>query len=370
MNLLFDLGHPAHVHLFRHTIHSLSRKNHKVIITTKDQSSITKLLNAYRFPYICLGTKHDSIVGKGISHICYVIKTLHIALKHKIDIAIGSSITITHVSRIIRMHSIVLDDDDKEAVPMFVRFAHPFADTILSPDTLAHQRNGYKHLVYPGYHELAYLHPNHFNPNHSILHQVGLDEKSTYFILRFVALKSYHDIGQTGLTPDQKRKIINILKPYGKIFITSEREIEEEFKPYLLQIPQQDIHDLLYFATLFIGDSQTMTTEAALLGVPAFKCNTFAGILSVPNELEKKYGLCYSYHPKDFDNLISKLRELLEKKNIKNEWHKKRDSMLREKIDVSKFLTWFIECYPESHRLIKQNSSYAYRFLQYNPSSR
>ena len=48
-----------------------------------------------------------------------------------------------------------------------------------------------------------------------------------------------------------------------------------------------------------------MTSEAAILGVPALKCNTFAGRLSVPNELEQKYGLCYAYQPCEFDRLYA-----------------------------------------------------------------
>ena len=60
-----------------------------------------------------------------------------------------------------------------------------------------------------------------------------------------------------------------------------------------MPIPPESIHSLLYYAKMFIGDSQTMTTEAAILGTPALKCNTFAGKLSVPNELEEKYNLCY-----------------------------------------------------------------------------
>jgi len=39
-----------------------------------------------------------------------------------------------------------------------------------------------------------------------------------------------------------------------------------------------------------------MTSEAAMLGTPSLKLNSFAGKLSVPNELEQKYQLCYSFY--------------------------------------------------------------------------
>ena len=116
------------------------------------------------------------------------------------------------------------------------------------------------------------------------------------------------------------------------------------------------------FASLFVGDSQTMTSEAALLGVPAIKCNTFAGDLSVPNELEVKYGLCYAYHPKDFDAFFNHVKRLLDNPDTKIEWSRKRDIYLHDKIDVSAYFSWFIDNYPESRKIIKDNPNYQFSF--------
>ena len=80
----------------------------------------------------------------------------------------------------------------------------------------------------------------------------------------------------------------------------------------------------MYFATMLVGDSQTMTTEATLIGVPALKCNTFAGELSVPNEIENKYDLCYAYKPEQFELMLLKSEELLARSDLKEEWYNKR----------------------------------------------
>jgi predicted glycosyltransferase len=113
---------------------------------------------------------------------------------------------------------------------------------------------------------------------------------------------------------------------------------------------------------MFLGDSQTMTSEAAILGTPALKCNTFAGKLSVPNELEEKYGLCYSYQPNAFDQFMNKAKELSETPNLKEAWAEKRQKFLNDKIDVTAFMVWFIENYPKSAKIMKENPDYQYRF--------
>jgi hypothetical protein len=113
---------------------------------------------------------------------------------------------------------------------------------------------------------------------------------------------------------------------------------------------------------MLIGDSQTMTSEAAVLGTPALKCNTFAGKLSVPNELENKYRLCYSYLPEQSDDFFAQIKELLNDANTKPVFAKRKEIMLADKIDVTAFYVWFIENYPESAEIMKYNPDYQYKF--------
>ena len=113
---------------------------------------------------------------------------------------------------------------------------------------------------------------------------------------------------------------------------------------------------------MFIGDSQTMTSEAAVLGTPALKCNSFAGRLSVPNEIEEIYDLCYSYLPQNFEKMLIKVNELLNRKNLKNEWQSKRQNMLEDKIDVTAFLLWLINNYPQSTLEFHKNPKIQYQF--------
>ena len=360
MNILFDINHPAHVHLLRHVYRKLVEDGHTIIVAVKEIPSAMKLLDSYDIPYINIGKKADGIGKKGIDQLVYDNRLRKIVHENHIDIGVGSSINIPHVSRLSRMKSIILDDDDDNAEPLFVKYGHPFADVILTPWNV--KRKSKKTVYVATYHELAYLHPKHFIPDPSVLQDVGVEKGEPYFILRFNAFKAHHDIGEIGLSIESKRRLVDSLKTRGKVFITTERIMDDEFKPYQLEISPEKTHSLMYYATMFVGDSQTMTSEAAVLGTPAIKCNSFAGRLSVPNELEQKYGLCYSFLPSQLEAFFSKIEELLALSDLKAEWEKRRMRMLADKIDYTDFLVWFVENFPGSRKALIDNPNYQYEF--------
>jgi len=118
----------------------------------------------------------------------------------------------------------------------------------------------------------------------------------------------------------------------GKVFLSTESEVEPEFNSFKLPDRPELLHSILAYAKMYVGESQTMTSEAAVMGTPALKCNTFAGRLSVPNELEQKYGLCYSFLPEDFDKMLSKIDEFLAMPDLKAEWQIRQKKMLNENL--------------------------------------
>ena len=360
MNILIDIAHPAHVHLIKNTYYELINKGHKVIVTVKDIPSAIQLLNIFEIPFIYLGGKSDSLIGKAFLQLKFNYLLWQVVVREKINIAFGSSLTIAQLSKYTKVKSIILDDDDDDVEPLFVKYAHPAADHILSPACAI--RRTQKMIGYSGYHELAYLHPNRFNPDESVLSEIGVQPGEKYFILRFNAFKAHHDVGVQGLSLENKRQLISLLERHGKVFITTERNIDDEFKPYQLKVSPDKAHSLMYYATMLVGDSQTMTSEAAVLGTPAIRCNTFVRRISYLEEEEFKYNLTYGFLPENSDSLFSKINELLEMPNIKNEWKKRRENMLKDKIDVTAFFTWFIENYPQSAQIMRENPDYQYKF--------
>ncbi len=362
MNLLIDICHPAHVHLFRNFIKIMKEREHNVYIAVKDIPAAKVLLKTYGIRFIEYGFKSDSIIGKTLRQFQYDNSIKNIVNELDIDLGIGTSITIAHASKISRMKSFVFDDDDSSVEPLFSKFAHPFADYLVSPDVLAYERKKQSHIVYPGFHELAYLHPNRFTPDRKVPESLGIKENEKFFILRFNAFKAHHDIGIKGLSHEQKRKLINTLKEYGKVFITTEDRIECEFEEYQLKSKPEEIFSLLYYSNMFIGDSQTMTNEAAVLGTPSLRLNSFVGRISYLEQQEKKYKLAFGFKPGEFDSLTAKIKELMSFENLKEEWQRRRRVMLKDKIDVTGFLVELIDSYPDSIKDIKNNTDYFEKF--------
>lgn len=362
MNILIDIGHPAHVHYYRNLAKELEVRGHKVIWAVKNIRVAKQLLDSYGFSYIVLPAKADGLIGKVLRQIQYDIKLLMICRRAKIDLAIGTSITIAHISMISKVKSVVFDDDDDAVQPFVTKYANPYASTLLSPDALINDRKIKDTIFYPGGHELAYLHPNRFKPDPFVLDELGMNIGDVYFLMRFNAFKAHHDFGVKGLSIQQKLELVKILKPFGRIFITTERELEPELKEYQIKIEPQKIHSLMAFATLFLGDSQTMTSEAAMLGIPSLRCNSFAGRISSLEEQEKKYGLTFAFLPEQFNKMVIKLNDLLSNPRLKGEWQQKRKKMLGDKIDVTSFWTWFIDNYPGSVSQVRRDPGFWMQF--------
>jgi uncharacterized protein len=362
MRILIDIGHPAHVHLFRNFYKDLIAKGHFVIVTVKDIATAKTLLTIYKIPFIEIGTKKDSIAGKFIGQLQFLRQLLSVCKKNNIEFAIGSSITITHVSLFSKVKSFVFDDDDSAVEPLMARFGHPFADYLISPDVLDFERKKLNHITYAGYHELAYLHPNRFTPDPTVLNDVGLKNGEPFFIMRFNAFKAHHDIGIHGISIENKQRLINLLCNKGKVFITTEREIEPEFAAYKLKVSPEKAHSLLYYATMLIGDSQTMTSEAAMLGTPSIRSNSFVGRIAYLEEEEQKYGLTFGFLPAQTEDMFSKIEELLSIPDLKDEWQKRLIKMYKDKIDVTAFFIYLLENYPKSIEVIKSDPDYQYNF--------
>lgn len=361
MNILIEIGHPAHVYKLLYTIKKLEEEKHKIVVVTKDVHSVTTLLTSFGIGYTVIGVKKDSLWLKATMQLWYNLRCFLIFKKEKINLMIGG-LSVAYLTRLTGCPSILFDDDDDDAEPLLVKYVHPYVSEILSPSPLTGTRARKDTIYYSGYHELAYLHPNHFSPDDSIFEEIGLKKGEPYFVLRFNAFKAHHDIGVHGLSTEIKRELIHLLEKKGRVFITAERNIDEEFKKYQLSLSPEKVHSLLYYATMFVGDSQTMTSEAAILGTPAVKCNTFAGKLSIPNELEEKYELCYAFLPEESDKMLLKVKDLLNIPQLKNLWNERKQKMLGDKIDVSAFYFWFIENYPESGKTMHQHSDYQYTF--------
>ena len=354
MKILIDIGHPAHVHLFKHFAWQMKGRGHEILFTVRDKEYEIPLLKAYDFKFRSFGKHYKSRSGKLFGLLKFDFKMLQTALLFKPDIFFShGSVYAAQVAWLLRKPHISMEDSGNMEQ---IRLYKPFTKAIITPDVLP-EMLGEKHIRYKAYHEIAYLHPNYYKPNDSIYEDLNINRNDKYCILRFVSWNATHDIGQKGLSYDSKISIINMISAHMKVFISSESEISEELRKYKISIPPEKMHDALYFASLFVGEGATMASESGVLGTTAVYVNTIRRSYC---EDQERYGLVYNFH--DSNGAILKIEELLsDTRNLKKK-DKERNLLLKEKIDLTAFLVWFIENYPKSFQVMKDNPAYQDNF--------
>lgn len=358
MKILIDISHPAHAHFFKYFIKNMENKGHDIKITAKDKDLTLKLLDLFGFKYLTIGSYRKKAILKFIDLLKIDYSLYTICKKYNPDLVLGfGSINAAHAAFFVNKPCVIFDDDEYS-----YRLYKPFTSAICTTHTFK-LNLGKKHVKFNGYKELAYLHPKHFTPDLRELEGMGINKDEDFIIMRFVGWNAFHDIGKQGLEDQSKVDYVKKLEQYAQVFISSENPLPPQLQKYKISLPPDKIHHVLYFAKLLVGDTQTMTTEAAMLGTPAIRCNSFVGENDMLNfvELEEKYGLIFNY--KNPETALEKAIELVQNPDLKYTWKQKRNNMLNDKIDVTSFMVWFIENYPESLHKMKEESTLQYQFI-------
>ncbi|ACS34656.1 DUF354 domain-containing protein [Thermococcus gammatolerans] len=355
MNVLVSVNHPAHVHLFKNFIWEMEKKGHEVHIVARDKEVTKHLLNAYNFEYGIISKKIENPLGVSIEA---GIRILNLTLKtSKFHPEITLSITdgtIGAFSRVLGVPSIQFTDT--EHADLILKTSVPFADVILTP--MPFKRNlGKKQIRYNGYHELAYLHPNYFKPDPSVLDELGLSKGDTFIVLRVVSWTASHDVGQKGIR--NRVNFVKELEKYGQVFISAEGKLERELEKYRVKIPPERMHDLLYYATLYVGEGGTTASEAATLGTHSIHISTTAKYCGVFYDINR-YGLLWI--SEDERSSIELTKTLLGENDLWGRGKKKRKKLIKSKINLTPFMVWFIENYPNSLKEFKENPKIQYKF--------
>ena len=341
MKILFFINTPAQALTWIPIIRELKSKGHEIRILARDYGSAPEILKSNGLDYISY---------KPISHkylrifelLVHLQKGYDQSRKYGINMVIGWGVDAALTAAIIGKSSIIFTDNDRTHLQD--KMTNLFAGAVITPDcSLANF--GKKQIRIGGYKELVYLNPNNFVPDPSIYGELKINREEKFIILRFNVWDAVHDIGLHGLSSSDKFKLVTELSKYAHVFISPEGALNKELEGYRLPISYSRIHHALYYAQLLVTDTQTMATEAAILGTAAIRCNNVTGI-GVFQELEKKYDLIYSYN--DFKQTIDKAIELLKLPDLKEQWAKKRQILLNDKIDVKQFMVNFIDNYPES----------------------
>jgi uncharacterized protein len=342
MRILIDIGHPGHVHLFKNFAWEMGKRSHIVFFTCREKEFEIELLKSYGFKYKSFGRKYNSKYGKIWGLIEFDIKEFITGMRFKPDIFLSTgSMYAAHAAFLLGKPHITMEDTGNMEQ---VRLYKPFTKYILTPSVFP-DLYGKKQVKYNGYHELAYLNPDYFQPDDDIYKVLNNPSKQKYVIIRFVSWNATHDFGKGGLNNNISDRLVNYFIENGYlVYISSEKVLRENLQKYRINIPSHLFHHALYYADMVVGDSQTIVAEAGILGTPAIRFNDLVGTSHGYHhkELEEVYGLIFNIHTKNENELFRRISELINTENIKQEWKKRKDVLFKNKIDVTEFMYQFI----------------------------
>lgn len=329
-------AHPAQVWLLSQVAAEL-KPHVRVLWYLRDKDRSAEIARGLGIDFNLLSKAGTGFLGNGIEMLIDSLKALHETRKQHIDLWVTKFGAGNIAARIMRRRSISFNDDDVDLVPLIAETSYRFADTVMVTDVTRMGKWEEKACRYPSFHELFYLHPKRFSFDASVRDELGLKDGECYGIVRLSALTAHHDHGIRGIATEL---LVEILERYGhriKIFISAEKALDKRLSPYRFPIKVERMHHALAGAEFFLGDSQTMTAESAVLGTPALRVSDFVGRISYLDELES-YGLAFGYRPGDERSLLQQLEQILTTPGMKEEFAKRRDAMLSDKIDPA---PWF-----------------------------
>ncbi|XVH33841.1 DUF354 domain-containing protein (plasmid) [Haloferacaceae archaeon DSL9] len=328
MDAVFTIQHPGHVHFFKHAVHELDAAGHGTHVFVRDKSVIQELLRHEGIDHEVLTGPPGSSVIK--TQLRFEWKLLRRARPIDPDVVAGvGGVSASHIARLTGAKGIAFSDT--EHATLSNRLAFPFAHEICTPTWFTDDL-GAKQYRYPSYHELAYLHPNRFDPDPAVLDEVGVEPDERFVVFRLVDWNASHDAGQGGF--DNVADAVESLEETGAtVLITSEAPLPEEIRDRRATVEPHRLHDLLAYADLFIGEGATTAAECAVLGTPAVYINSLpVGYLT---RIEQQYELVFHYPGPDRQQRgLEKAMELLENADD-YDWDARRDELLSDALDTT-----------------------------------
>ena len=336
MRILIDILHPAHVHFFRHFRTEMVNRGHEVLVTARDKDLTLELLAAFDIPATILSTQRRGRLGLA-RELLGRTRRLGVEVRRiRPDVLVGiMGPSIALVGRWRRLPAVVFYDTENATATN--RWVYPMAAAVCTPDCYSAPVRG-NHITYPGYHELAYLHPARFTPDRGLLAAAGIGSGERFSVVRFVGWQASHDLGERGLGAKAKHRLVEGLARRGRVFVSSEGPLPAGLPAAPIPLPAAQIHHLIAAAEIVVGESATMASEAAVLGVPAvLVADTGRGYT---DDQERRYGLVRRVAPGDAAGVTAAVHEFLSGDRTRFEVARRR--LLDDKIDVTAWMEgWF-----------------------------
>lgn len=348
MRIMIDILHPAHVHFFKNFCLDMRERGHDVLLTARVKDCATHLLDELALPHVVLSSSGKGWLNQGSELGLRTVRFIRLARTFRPDVLAGiMGPTIALAGVWLRRPAWVFYDTEFASATN--RWVYPLATRVVTPDCYE-GRVGGNHHKYAGYHELAYLHPSRFTPDHRIIKGAGLDPEQPYIVARFVGWWATHDRGERGLSADQKIELVRELSRQAQVVISSEQPVPEELERFLYRGRVDQLHHVLAGAALYYGESATMASEAAVLGTPAIYIATTGR--GYTNDQER-YGLVKNYHDREFAESLRTATDMLrDPAHTKARTAEARERMLADKIDVTNYLVELFEAADRPSRAV------------------
>ncbi|MDZ7317463.1 MAG: DUF354 domain-containing protein [candidate division KSB1 bacterium] len=335
--VLFDVGHPCEVHHYRWAAKIMEARGRQCLFVAREKDVLIDLLEAYRLPYVLLSRNRGGVLRKLLQVPLDLLRFHRILRRFRPQRVVSAvSLHAAWVSAWNRvMHIAFIDTEPRRLLDLFTLGFVDFKVTAFSYQ----RRLGRHHIRYHGNHELAYLHPQRFHPDHSVLQELGLQPGERYVLMRFVAWRALHDLGLPRMSDEERIRLVRVLAEKRRVFISAEDELPKELEPFRFPLPAHRLHDALAFADLYVGEGITTASEATVLGTPAVLVNPMR--VGYCGEAARKGMLFYFDRP--VDALWTLLDRLTALPSIRDRFSQAHRRLLQGTIDVSAFMAEVIE---------------------------
>lgn len=276
MRYVFFTNTPAQVHLYRHAVDRLSQAGHDVLVLGRDYGCTTALLTAHDLPFRLYGSRDGGRFSLAREIPPQMARAARLVRRFDPDLVFGMGAYATVTGALTRTPSCIVVDSEPDPVDHAI--SGRLARSMLSPHAFGKDL-GANHHTFRGFKECAYLHPDVFEPDPSFRQALGLDPTERFVVARFNGFDAHHDVGESGLPPEQRRDLIRRLAEHATVLVSDEGDHVDvgDLPAREFSIAPARLHDALAAADLLVADTQTVVTEAALLGTPAVRSNSFVG---------------------------------------------------------------------------------------------
>lgn len=307
MRVLFEIVHPADVLFFRRPMEALRGRGDEILILSRHKDIACELLDEFGLPHRPISTAASGVVPLAGELMRRDLAVYRAARKFHPDIMVGfGGVAISHAGRAAGIPSVAFYDSENARLQ--TRLTWPFITHLYVPRAYGGPTPSGRTTRLPGVKELSFLHPSAFRTDRSTALAAGLDPERDNFFVRVVAWRANHDLGKTGWTVDLLRRVVSRLSEEGAVHLSSETQLPEDLRRHAYSGPKAAVHQLLAHCRMLVGESATMASEAAVLGVPGiYAGRDFPGYT---RELEAA-GLIRNIPAPDAGSLLPAVEEML-----------------------------------------------------------